>query len=417
MKKPLPPEARTALRHVGGETRLGGDEALARTLAMAFEVSPEDEEAARAHVHGFHSYPARLHPSTAARLLRELLPKQATLLDPFCGSGTVLVEGRLAGARAIGTDVNPLALRLARLKVRGVPERERRAIVEAARRVRDHADRRRATRARPTLRYGEEDVALFEPHVLLELDSLRDGLDAIELRALREDVELVFSAILTKFSRKRGDTGQVAGARRIAPGFAAKMFVAKAEELARALAAFEQLLPKDAPAADVHADDARTIGTIGAGGVDLVLTSPPYAATYDYVSHHDLRLRWLRLRTDRFEKLELGSRRAYARLRGEEARVRWTDELGRTVQAIARTLRPGGLAVLVLADSAVERTALRAEEITAQVARESGLVIEAIASQARPHFHSRTMGAFDQRPREEHLIALRRPALPPGGRG
>jgi SAM-dependent methyltransferase len=410
VKKQLPPEARTSLRHVGGETRLTGDEALARTLAIAFEVSPEDEEAARAHVHGFHSYPARLHPTTAARLLGELLPKGGTLLDPFCGSGTVLVEGRLLGARAIGTDVNPLALRLARLKARGVPKVERDALVTAARRVKDHADRRRVEKARPTIRYGEEDVALFEPHVLLELDSLRDGIDAIPSRALREDVELVLSAILTKVSRKRGDTGQAAGARRISAGFAAKIFLAKAEELARSLADFEANLPAGAPPVDVHADDARTLGTIGAATVDLVLTSPPYAATYDYVSHHDLRLRWLRLKTDRFEKLELGSRRAYARLRGDEAARRWNDELGRTVQAIGRALRPSGLAVLVIADSAVERTALRATDITEKVAREVGLVVEAVASQARPHFHSRTKAAFDAQPREEHLIALRRPA-------
>lgn len=412
MKKPLPPDARTAMRHVGGATRLGGDEALARTLSIAFEVSPDDEAAARAHVHGFHSYPARLHPTTASRLLHALLPENATVLDPFCGSGTVLVEARLVGARAIGTDVNPLALRLARLKARGVTANERQAIVAAARRVREHADRRRIARARPIVRYEAEDVDLFEPHVLLELDSLRDGLDTIEPRTLREDVELVFSAILTKVSRKRGDTGQAGAARRISAGFAAKIFQAKAEELVRALEAFEKLVPAGTPPVDVRADDARTLGTLGAATVDLVLTSPPYAATYDYVSHHDVRLRWLRLRTDRFEKLELGSRRAYARLRGEEARARWTDELGRTVQAIGRALRPGGLAVLVLGDSAVERTALRAAEITASVARESGLAVEATASQARPHFHSRTKSAFDERPREEHLIALRRPLTP-----
>ena len=50
-----------------------------------------------------------------------------------------------------------------------------------------------------------------------------------------------------------------------------------------------------APEPDVHPDDARTLGTIKAASVDVVLTSPPYAATYDYLEHHDVRLRWLRL--------------------------------------------------------------------------------------------------------------------------
>jgi tRNA G10 N-methylase Trm11 len=36
------------------------------------------------------------------------------LLDPFCGSGTSLVEARLAGLAAVGIDLNPFAVLLAR---------------------------------------------------------------------------------------------------------------------------------------------------------------------------------------------------------------------------------------------------------------------------------------------------------------
>ena len=44
-----------------------------------------------------------------------------TVVVPFCGSGTVLVEARLSGRRAIGVDANPLATELAGLKTRGPP--------------------------------------------------------------------------------------------------------------------------------------------------------------------------------------------------------------------------------------------------------------------------------------------------------
>ncbi|MEO7093430.1 MAG: DNA methyltransferase, partial [Polyangiales bacterium] len=135
---PLAPEARTALKHVGGPAKKRGDAAVAELLAHAFDVGEDDADAARAHVHGFHSYPARLHPVTAARLVAGLAPEKGVVLDPFCGSGTVLVESRLAGRRAVGTDVNPLAIRLAHLKVRGLPEEERRALLEAARWVEGH---------------------------------------------------------------------------------------------------------------------------------------------------------------------------------------------------------------------------------------------------------------------------------------
>src|SRR5436190_20816832 len=57
--RPLPkPKQRRALTHVGGEVDLYGDPHAANDLADALEVDPasDDEDAARAHVHGFHTY-------------------------------------------------------------------------------------------------------------------------------------------------------------------------------------------------------------------------------------------------------------------------------------------------------------------------------------------------------------------------
>ncbi|RLG15985.1 hypothetical protein DRN63_04745 [Nanoarchaeota archaeon] len=42
------------------------------------------------------------------------------ILDPFCGSGTVLVEAKLLGVNAVGSDINPLAILLAKVKSQGV---------------------------------------------------------------------------------------------------------------------------------------------------------------------------------------------------------------------------------------------------------------------------------------------------------
>jgi SAM-dependent methyltransferase len=405
---------RKALSHLGGPTRVEGDATIGEVLRSAFDVDDADEPAARAHVHGFHSYPARMHPTTAQRVLKGLLTPggESSVLDPFCGSGTVLVEARILGARAIGTDVNPLAVRLARLKTRGTTKADRDALIDAAKFVRSVADKRRAQKARPSKRYEDEDVRSFDPHVLLELDSMRIALDRVEPKPLRDDLELVFSSILTKVSKRRGDTGAYLDPRRLAPGFAARLLVSKTEELTRALEELQRALPKNAPPADVHPDDARTLGTIGAAKIDLVLTSPPYAATYDYVDHHDVRLRWLGLRIDRFADLELGARRDYARLSARQAEARWKSELGRSLAAIARTLKPTGRAVLVLADSAVSGLPLRAIPIVTEAGRDAGLGVDAIASQPRPHFHLPTRRAFTDAPREEHLIALSGRAAP-----
>src|SRR5262245_34161386 len=141
---------RRALSHVGGSISFrDGSSDERRALEAALDVDP-NEEATLPHVHGFHSYPARLHPETARRLIAELSREGATVLDPFCGSGTVPVEARLLGRRAVAVDLNPLAVALAGLKVSAPGLPWTRDIEKAAARVAEHADERRKKRAGAT---------------------------------------------------------------------------------------------------------------------------------------------------------------------------------------------------------------------------------------------------------------------------
>ncbi|HRG98044.1 MAG TPA: DNA methyltransferase, partial [Polyangiaceae bacterium] len=186
---------RRSLTHVGGDVTLGGEPDDARALGEALDVQPagDDEgEPERADVHGFHVYPARMHPTTAARLVALAAREGDRVLDPFCGSGTVLVEALASGRHAVGTDLNPLAVRLSRLKLRDLTAEGRALLVAEASRARAVADERRKLRVGSSTRYPDEDVELFDPHVLLELDSLRVGVDAAE-KSTREPLMLVLS--------------------------------------------------------------------------------------------------------------------------------------------------------------------------------------------------------------------------------
>ena len=403
---------RRALTHVGGEVSVAGNREIGARLARALDVAPPSttgpDEADRGHVHGFHAYPARLHPTTAARLVAALATERATVLDPFCGSGTMVVEAMLAGRRAVGTDLNPLAVRLTRLKTLRHDPRELEAMVSSARTVAAFADERRARRAGATHRFPQEDVALFDPHVLLELDSIRAGiLEATrEAPEVRDALELVLSAILIKVSRQAADSSTAQVKKRIMPGFVARSFANKTEELARRLAEFAGMLPKGALPAVVALDDAVRLKTVPASSVDVVITSPPYAATHDYVAHHAARMRWLGLNGRTFEANEIGSRRRYAELDGTEVRAEWSRELARMLKALARACRPGGKIALVLGDSAMHGEALRADEMVASVAPHCALTVVARASQRRPHFHAPSAPAFERSPRCEHVIVL-----------
>ncbi len=446
---PLQRRQRRSLTNVGGPIDVAGDDEDAALLAHALDVPVPDSEAeprgaaapadgdddpARAHVHGFHTYPARMHPETASRLVHAFAPERGVVLDPFCGSGTVLVEAMIGGRRATGTDLNPLAVRLARCKTRPRSPRELGALVDRAREVAAFADERRKARAGATRRFLPEDVELFEPHVLLELDSIRAALEGPGDPATGADLGLVLSALLVKLSKKKGDTSDQVEKRRTAAGYTAKLFVKKAEDLARRLARFTTLVtepssshragasshlagasrpsaraPLGSRGAKIELDDATVLRTLDRGmTVDAIVTSPPYAATYDYVAHHALRLRWLGLDPRPLEAGEIGARRHYASLSPEEAADAWAAELTGFLTRIAQVLAPGAPVVLLMADSAVGGAALRADEIVASLARPSGFIPAARASQARAHFHGPTRHAFRDRPREEHALLLRR---------
>ncbi len=330
------------------------------------------------------------------------------MLDPFCGSGTVLVEALLLGRNAVGTDLNPLATALSTLKTRPHPDGELEALIVAARQVAAFADVRRKARAGATQRYPTVDTDAFDPHVLLELDSLRHGIYTLAPEALRGDLLLVLSAILVKVSRKESDTSSVDKPKRIAAGYTARLLVKKTEELAARKGELEARIPQPRPRATVALDDATRLETVASGSVDGVVTSPPYVATYDYLAHHALRLRWLDLDATAFEACELGSRREYAPLAPRAAWDRWASELSALLSALARVTRRGGAVVLLMADSAVRDEPIPAEEIVAEVAEGTPLACVARASQVRPHFHQGTRDAFRDRPRAEHALLLRR---------
>jgi DNA modification methylase len=71
------------------------------------------------YTHYIHSYPAKLIKHIPIFFLNShiFLPeKKSLVLDPFCGSGTVLLESLLAGHNSIGCDANPLARLIAKVK-------------------------------------------------------------------------------------------------------------------------------------------------------------------------------------------------------------------------------------------------------------------------------------------------------------
>ena len=68
--------------------------------------------------HGMHEYKGKFNPQVVRSLINILgISPGDKVLDPFCGSGTTLLECKHSGVSATGFDLNPLAIQIAKAKV------------------------------------------------------------------------------------------------------------------------------------------------------------------------------------------------------------------------------------------------------------------------------------------------------------
>ena len=72
--------------------------------------------------HGFYRYPARFGETFVREAVLNFSSEGDTVLDPFCGGGTTLVEALSLGRRAIGSDLSELAIEIARYKTTPLSE-------------------------------------------------------------------------------------------------------------------------------------------------------------------------------------------------------------------------------------------------------------------------------------------------------
>ncbi len=394
------PFAKRALVNVGGAVEAVGDEALAAKLTAALTIRPGERDATLTHP--FHAYPARLHPAVARSLLGALsLPPGATLLDPFCGSGTVLVEAMASGLRAVGRDLSPFAVELASLKTRITTAADRRRIVTASESVAMRAEQGVRMRWKANIPRGEQKW--FYPHTLAELSALSQELhrtSGLTQAALR----MLLSSILVKVSLQASDSDPRKVRKDVPIRAAIHWFADKAHELDRCLAALEAAVPGGG-SAEVLADDATVLDTIAADSVDGVVTSPPYANTYDYAGQHERRYVWLRLDDRRMLEREVGATRWFKDDPAMGA-FRFSRELGLMCRSLSRVLKKGGRAAVVMADGAAGGEAMFADEMLADAARGADLKVVARASQVRAVFDDDSKAAFAKRPKREHVVVL-----------
>lgn len=240
------------------------------------------------HVHALHPYLGKFIPQLVETFLRRSFRPGDRVYDPFCGSGTTLVEANVFGAHAVGCDISAFNALLCRVKTGrysfAALELALRGALEAALRAGETGG------AAP----GEWARRWYAPRSLSELLAYRRALERLDLRA-REVGSIVLSraarsARLTAHFDLDFPTTPVTGPywchkhrRTCRPvGEAAKFLRRYTDDTLRRLRAFAAVRT-DARVDVLHAD-ARTVPL--PDGLTGVVTSPPYPGLIDYHEQH-----------------------------------------------------------------------------------------------------------------------------------
>lgn len=351
-----------------------------------------------------HPYPARFIPEIPAAAL-DVLNVRGPVLDPFCGSGTTLVEALRRGLPAVGVDLNPIACLMSRVKT--TPWRQGRdsdllkvhcaGLVEHATRGSDESD---LVDQIPRIDHW------FDPwaqRVLAGAVSYVRQIPASD--PWRDRVALAISASTVRISRQESDTRYAAIDKSIDADLAVRALNDSLVRIASWCEAHREVIA--AGAAQVIEGNARTLDGVGEGTIAACVFSPPYPNAYEYWLYHKYRMYWLGLDPIEVRSNEIGARPYYSGS-GTATKDDFEKEMKEVFDGLHRVLAAGGAVITVVGDSIIRGDFVDNGEVLASAADSAGFDLTA----SRFRLIRKTSTSFNRqhaRAREgEHVLLFSR---------
>lgn len=234
--------------------------------------------------HGYHRYPAKFIPQVARRLIEEHSQEGDTVLDPFCGCGTTLVESVVSRRHSYGYDINPISIMITMAKVRYLDPL---SLGEAFEQL--HLDYWKAT---PECPQNERIDYWYKDKEKLELSRLLRAILSIDDMDIRRFFVCGFSNILKNCSiwHQKSNKPTRDFKKRIPDVM--RTFNRQIRMMLRGNSAFHDLMNGQTFLANAQCRDSRHL-PLADSSVDLVVTSPPYVTSYEYGDLHQLSMLWL----------------------------------------------------------------------------------------------------------------------------
>lgn len=269
------------------------------TIQYERERSGEKKQNTRYFAHGIHEYKGKFNPQIVRAIMNICSANRNSLiLDPFCGSGTSLLEAQLQGCEAYGIDINPMAVFIANTKTNIVFHQEEIAafdidnfvisVQQYSQRVPPLSD----ARSEYLKNWFREDIFHF-------IESWRAEAERIVNGTIRDLLLLAMSNVLRDYSEQEPSDLRVR--RRNSPYPEEPIAEAAKKSFLKCQARIGQFSINQDKSLYKHThiinQNSSSIVADELPLFDLAVTSPPYATALPYIDTQRLSIVWLGLDT------------------------------------------------------------------------------------------------------------------------
>jgi DNA methylase len=357
-------------------------------LNLNWRESDLPEKERTKHVHRLHPYLGKYIPQLVEIFLRKYFKAGQTILDPFCGSGTTLVQASELGINSFGCDVSAFNVMLCRVKTDKYKQAETlKEVLDILQRVRisTQKDLDSLTLWNDTLieeaHLTEADdylKAWFAPQALNELLSYRNLISNYEHQDL---LKIILSRaarsarLTTHFDLDFPKQPQTESyycykhSRTCSPTTNAFQFLKRYSlDSIKRIDGFSRL--RTNASVEIRHADSRHVSF---PQIDGVITSPPYVGLIDYHEQHAYAYHLLGLEDQRTQEIGAGINGS-----SQRARKQYQEDIASVFQRICKSLKSGGRIIVVAGDKA---------NLYHDIARMAGIEVEATVKR---HVNRRT---------------------------
>ena len=262
----------------------------------------------RYSAHGLHTYRGKFNPQMVRAVTNLLgLSIGDRIWDPFCGSGTVLLEARHQGFNAVGVDLNPLAVTIANAKLSAItasPDSLKLATETVTEQIQTRAKwvgksiPNEKTIAKALGNHWLERFTCpdyltnwFPVPVLAQLRIILDLIDDVVPTSLRDVFRIILSDILRDVSWQ--DPGDLRVRRRKSPATnypATEIFVSTLHSRVDSILAAQEYVSPYQGWQSAFLGDSGELKSLNEpaqifleAGIDSIISSPPYSTALPYI--------------------------------------------------------------------------------------------------------------------------------------